>query len=225
MPAMSRLWPPSARLTQSAHREAGVVEHKEPEQKKGEYAGQHVKATTCRRTVLLAVIALSASIAVVEIAYLTLAQAVSWPPFHPVPPASSTLAGTTVGSPPAASTLPSTDGVPADYQGTWAGNISGPGGAIEATVILTAGAAGNRVGSFQNETSGCLGAIYLESGGGPISLRIVTAPPPRDNCVLRANAAAMRTPGGLYFSFEQKATGPSGNGTLTAVPTTTHPPQ
>jgi hypothetical protein len=84
---------------------------------------------------------------------------------------------------------------------------------------------GSRVGVFHNDTYGCRGAIYLESGGGPISLRIVTTSDPYDDCVSLAYAQATLTSDGLYFSFDQTATVPSGNGTLTAVPATTHPPQ
>jgi hypothetical protein len=91
------------------------------------------------------------------------------------------------------------DGVPADYQGVWEGGISGSAGPFEATVKLGQGTDGSQVGVFQNDTYGCRGAIYLESGDGPISLRIVTTSNPHDVCVRLAYAEVTLTSDGLYF--------------------------
>ena len=155
------------------------------------------------------------------VVYFTVAHTAHWPPFGP----SHSQSPTVIPSRATTSTASSADGVPADYQGTWEGNISGPAGLFETTINLNQGTAGAQVGVFQNESSGCRGAIYLERGGGPISLRIVTKSNPHHDCALLAYAQATRASDGLHFSFEQTATGPADRGTLTSVPATTHPPQ
>ena len=204
-----------------------MVEQKVPVRKKHEHEGLYDKITAYGTIagVLVAVAALFVSIAVAAIAYFTLAYSAHWPPFSSSPSASPTNASTVIHSRATAPTSPSADGVPADYQGTWEGNISGSAGPFEATMNLRQGTDGSEVGVFQNETYGCRGAIYLESGDGPISLRIVTTSNPHDDCVLLAYAQATLTSDGLYFSFDQTATVPSGDGTLTSVSAVTHPPQ
>jgi hypothetical protein len=203
-----------------------VVEQKVPVRKKREHEGLYEKITAYGTIagVLVAAVTLFVSIVVAAIAYFTLAYTAHWPPFSSPPSASPANAQTVIRSRATAPASPS-DGVPADYHGTWEGDISGSAGPFEATMNLHQGTDGSQVGVFQNDTYGCRGAIYLESGGGPISLRIVTTSNPYDDCVLLAYAQATRTSDGLYFSFDQTATVPSGDGTLNAVSATTHPPQ
>jgi hypothetical protein len=209
-----------------------VVEQKVPVRKNSEHEGLYDKITAYGTIagVLVAVVALFASMAEAAIAYFTYAYSAHWPPFSSPPSASPTNASTVIHSRATAPTSPSVDGVPADYQGTWEGNISGSAGPFEATMNLRQGTDGSKVGVFQNETYGCRGAIYLESGDGesgdgPISLRIVTTSNPYHDCVLLAYAQATLTSDGLYFAFDQTATVPSGDGTLTSVSAVTHPPQ
>jgi hypothetical protein len=204
-----------------------VVEQKEPVRKERGHDGLYDKITAYGTIagVLVAVVALFVSIAVAAIAYFTLAYTAHWPPFSSSPAAAPASAPTVIPSRASAPASPSADGVPADYQGTWVGNISGSAGPFEATMILQHGTDGSKVGVFQNETYGCRGAIYLQSGDGPISLRIVTTSDPYDDCVSLAYAQATLTSDGLYFSFDQTATVPSGNGTLTFVSAASHPPQ
>jgi hypothetical protein len=204
-----------------------VVEQKEPVRKELEHDGLYDKITAYGTIagVLVAVVALFVSIAVAAIAYFTLAYTAHWPPFSSSPSASPAGPPTVIPARTTVPASPSADGVPADYQGTWEGNISGSAGPFEATMNLNQGTDGSKVGVFQNETYGCQGAIYLESGDGPISLRIVTTSDPYDDCVSLAYAQATLTSDGLYFSFDQTATVPSGDGTLTSVSAVTHPPQ
>jgi hypothetical protein len=204
-----------------------VVEQKEPLRERREHEGLYDKITAYRTIagVLVAVVALLVSIAVAAIAYFTLAYSAHWPPFSSSSAASPTRAPTVIPSRATTPASPSADGVPVDYQGIWEGEISGSAGPFEATMSLDQGTDGSRVGVFQNETYGCRGAIYFEGGDGPIFLRIVTTSNPYDDCVRRAYAQATLTADGLYFSFDQTATVSSGDGTLTAIPAITHPPQ
>ena len=202
-----------------------MVEQKEPVRAKREHDGLYDKITAYGTIagVLVAIVALFVSIAVAAIAYFTLAYSAHWPPFSSSPAAPPASAPTVIPSRATTSDLPSADGVPVDYQGTWEGEISGSAGPFEATMNLGPGTDGSKVGIFQNDTYGCRGSIYLESGDGPISLRIVTTTNPDDECVWLADAQATVTSGGLYFSFDQTAIVPSGDGTLTAIAAS--PPQ
>ena len=204
-----------------------MVEQKEPVRQQREHEGLYEKITAYGTIagVLVAIVALIVSIAVAAIAYFTLAYTAHWAPFSSSPAASPASAPNVIPSPAASPASASADGVPADYQGIWEGEISGSAGPFEAIMNLGQGTDGSRVGVFQNETYGCRGTIYLESGDGPISLRIVTTINPDDNCVWLAYAQATLTSDGLYFSFDQSATVPSGDGTLNAIPATTHPAQ
>jgi hypothetical protein len=200
-----------------------LVEQKELVHKKREHESLHERINGYRTTagVPLAAVVLFLSVAVAAIAYFTLAHIAHWRPFGSSQ--SAALADSPIVIHPLASS--SAGRVPADYQGTWEGDISGPADSFEATLILTSGTAGSQVGVLQDETSGCLGAIYLESGDGPISLRIAATSNSHHGCALLARAHATRTSDGLYLSIDQSATVPAGEGTLTAVPATTHPPQ
>jgi hypothetical protein len=194
-----------------------VVEQKKPTAEKHEHEGLYDKITAYGTLVslLIAVVGLFVSIGVAAIAYFTLAFTAHWPPFSSTRVASpGNASNATFAQANAASSQ--SDGVPADYQGNWQGEISGPGGTFGASMNLVSGTDGSQVGVFQNNTGDCQGDIYLTRGGGPISLRIVTTSNPFGYCVSLAFAQARLTSGGLLFSFDQTGGVSPGQGTLTA---------
>jgi hypothetical protein len=193
-----------------------VVEQKEPASKKREHEGLYDKITAYGTiaSVLLAIVGLFVSIGVGAIAYFTLAYTAHWPPFSPAPSASPRSAPTPAPSQATASSLPSAGGVPASYQGSWQGEIDSQAGPFEASMSLYQGTDGSQVGYFQNDTYDCRGTIYLDNGGGPLSLRIVTTSDPAGDCVSVAYAQVTTTSGGLFFSFDTTGGVPPGSGTL-----------
>ena len=193
-----------------------MVEQKKPEGKKREHEGLYDKITAYGTvaSLLVAVVGLFVSIGVAAITYFTLAYTAHWPPFSPAQAASpSNTSDVTSGQATTASSQ-SGNAVPADYQGSWQGEISGPGGTFGASMNLNSGTDGSQVGVFQNDTGDCQGDIYLTSGGGPLSLRIVTTSNPFDYCVSLAFAQVTLTSGGLLFSFDQTGGVSPGQGTL-----------
>ncbi|MEV4110434.1 hypothetical protein [Nonomuraea sp. NPDC049695] len=67
--------------------------------------------------------------------------------------------------------------VPEDYQGTWSGRIDWmvPGwGSYNTTLTITPGSLTAMVGQFTTNGGQCRGLLYLESGGGPVVLRLST---------------------------------------------------
>ncbi|MEV1172727.1 hypothetical protein [Nonomuraea sp. NPDC049784] len=67
--------------------------------------------------------------------------------------------------------------VPEDYQGTWSGRIDWlvPGwGSYNTTLTITSGSLTAMVGQFNTNGGQCRGLLYLESGGGPVVLRLST---------------------------------------------------
>jgi hypothetical protein len=194
-----------------------VVEQKKPAGEKHEHEGLYDRITAYGTLagLLIAVVGLFVSIGVAAIAYFSLAYTAHWPPFSSTPvESSSNVSNATFAQANAASSQP--DGVPADYQGNWQGEISGPGGTFGASMNLASGTDGSQVGVFQNNTGDCQGDIYLTSGGGPLTLRIVTTSNPFGYCVSLAFAQVRLTSGGLLFSFDQTGGVSPGQGTLSA---------
>ena len=193
-----------------------MVEQNKPAGKRREHEGLYDKITAYGTLagLLVAVVGLFVSIGVAAIAYFTLAYTAHWPPFSPTSAASSNNASNATFAQATIASSQSADGVPADYQGNWQGEISGPGGTFEASMNLNSGNDGSQVGVFQNDTGDCQGDIYLTSGGGPLSLRIVTTSNPFNYCVSLAFAQVTLTSGGLHFSFDQTGGVSPGQGTL-----------
>ncbi|MEV0235339.1 hypothetical protein [Nonomuraea sp. NPDC050786] len=67
--------------------------------------------------------------------------------------------------------------VPEDYQGTWSGRIDwmvAGWGSYNTTLTITSGSLTAMVGQFTTNGGQCRGLLYLESGGGPVVLRLST---------------------------------------------------
>ena len=193
-----------------------MVEQKKPAGEKHEHEGLYDKITAygTLASLLVAVVGLFVSVGVAAIAYFTLAYTAHWPPFNSTLTASPSNASNTAFAQATAASAHSADAVPDDYQGSWQGEISGPGGTFGASMNLNSGTDGSQVGVFQNNTGDCQGDIYLTSGGGPLTLRIVTTSNPFGYCVSLAFAQVRLTSGGLLFSFAQTGGVSPGQGTL-----------
>jgi hypothetical protein len=124
------------------------------------------------------------TVLLVILAYLAVAYSAHWPPF---------------GSSHSASL---SSGVPADYQGTWQGNIVDGNTSNQVSMSLGQGADGTQVGEFSNETLACQGAVYLEGGEGPIYLRMVTTSNTLNECVPFFYARASLTSGELNVALQ-----------------------
>ena len=193
-----------------------MVEQKKSAGKQHEHESLYDKITAygTLASLLVAVFGLFVSTGVAAIAYFTLAYTARWPPFSPAPAAPSSNASNATSAQASTASSQSVGGVPADYQGSWQGEISGPGGTFGASMNLNSGTDGSQVGVFQNDTGDCQGDIYLTRGGGPLSVRIVTTSNPFDYCVSLAFAQVTLTSGGLLFSFDQTGGVSPGQGTL-----------
>jgi hypothetical protein len=184
-------------------------EHEEPEGKKPEREAQERKKPE-REGPYTKLVALG-TILLVVFGYVGLAYTVHWPPYSapsPGPTNSPPTIGPTVADSQVAatSTQPPT-GVPADYQGTWQGNIvqsAAVGTAtIQVSMTLGHGADDTPVGDFTDNTLDCQAVVYLEGGDGPIFLRLVVTSNTLGECAPFAYARVTLTSSGLYFVFEQ----------------------
>jgi hypothetical protein len=111
----------------------------------------------------------------------------------------------------------SSSGVPAAYQGSWAGNVTYPtvGATSEITLTLNAGQVGNEVGQRANVTLNCSGTATLESGGATISLHLVTTDNASGECVSQADAQVSQAGSDIAIVFESDFGAAPGSGTLT----------
>ncbi|WP_143082337.1 hypothetical protein [Nonomuraea wenchangensis] len=100
------------------------------------------------------------------------------PPSEDPPPVDETPSGDD--TPSGDNTPPGPDpalAVPQDYRGSWSGQVDWRPplqGSYSTTLTISAGSVGAMVGQFSVEGDTCRGALWLESGGGPIVLRLKT---------------------------------------------------
>jgi hypothetical protein len=107
-------------------------------------------------------------------------------------------------------------GVPAAYQGSWAGIVTYPTIAArsEITLTLNAGQVGNEVGQWANVTLNCGGTATLESGGDTLSLHLVTTDNAGGVCVSQADAQISQAGSDIAIVFESDFGAAPGSGTL-----------
>jgi hypothetical protein len=116
------------------------------------------------------------------------------------------------------------NGVPADYQGTWQGDIDYGNGIAQVSMTLGQGADGTQVGEFTLYGRDCQRSVYLEGGQGPISLRLDLTSGSLSECAPFVYASVTSTSSGLYVvmqdtsevsASEPASAAETGAGTLT----------
>jgi hypothetical protein len=107
-------------------------------------------------------------------------------------------------------------GVPAAYQGSWAGPVTYPtiGATSEITLTLNAGQVGDEVGQWANVNLNCGGTATLESGGTTLSLHLVTTDNASGICVSQADAQVSQAGSDIAIVFESDFGAAPGSGTL-----------
>jgi hypothetical protein len=107
-------------------------------------------------------------------------------------------------------------GVPAAYQGSWAGPVTYPtiGATSEITLTLNAGQVGDEVGQWANVNLNCGGTATLESGGTTLSLHLVTTDNAAGVCVSQADAQVSQAGSDIAIVFESDFGAAPGSGTL-----------
>jgi len=170
-----------------------MVEHKESAGEKKESAGEK-PGREGPYTKLIAV----GTVLLVVIGYITLAYTVHlWPDSspNPAPTSSPSTEQTGTGSQPVI-------GVPADYQGTWQGNIVYGTTSDRVSMTIGHGTVGTQVGEFTNYALGCQRLVYLEGGTGPIYLRLVATSNSASQCASFVYARVTKTSTGLDIVME-----------------------
>jgi hypothetical protein len=107
-------------------------------------------------------------------------------------------------------------GVPAAYQGSWAGTVTYPtvGATAQFTLTLDAGQIGDEVGQWANVSLNCGGTVTLEGGGNTLSLHLVTTDNAGGECVTQADAQVSQAGSDIGIVFESDFGAAPGSGTL-----------
>jgi hypothetical protein len=110
----------------------------------------------------------------------------------------------------------SSSGVPAAYQGSWAGLVTYPtvSATSQITLTLDAGQVGDEVGQWANVTLNCGGTVTLEGGGTTLSLHLVTTNNAAGVCVPQADAQVSQAGSDIAIVFESDFGAAPGSGTL-----------
>jgi hypothetical protein len=110
----------------------------------------------------------------------------------------------------------SSSGVPAAFQGSWAGIVTYPtvGAQAEVTLALNAGQVGGEVGQWANVNLNCSGTATLEGGGNTLSLHMVTTENNSGVCVSQWDAQVSQSGSDIALVVESDFGAAPGSGTL-----------